>query len=61
MMDFVELPPAEGKKYARVIVDMSSKWEYACAYLPQCGGAVERENGTLKSKLAKCCEETGLP
>ena len=26
MMDFVELTPGEGKKYARVIVDMSSKW-----------------------------------
>lgn len=31
-----------------------------CAYHPQSGGAVERENGTLKNKLAKCCEETGL-
>lgn len=32
-----------------------------CAYLPASGGAVEHENGTLKQKLAKCCEETGLP
>ncbi|KAJ0009306.1 hypothetical protein NQD34_001008 [Periophthalmus magnuspinnatus] len=31
-----------------------------CAYHPASGGAIERENGTLKSKLAKCCEETGL-
>ena len=31
-----------------------------CAYHPASGGAVERENGTLKGKLAKCCEETGL-
>ena len=31
-----------------------------CAYHPASGGAVERENGTLKNKLAKCCEETGL-
>lgn len=31
-----------------------------CVYHPQSGGAVERENGTLKAKLAKCCEETGL-
>lgn len=30
------------------------------AYHPTSGGAVERENGTLKTKLAKCCEETGL-
>ncbi|XP_060941493.1 protein NYNRIN-like [Limanda limanda] len=31
-----------------------------CAYHPASGGAVERENGTLKNKLVKCCEETGL-
>lgn len=24
------------------------------------GGAIERENQTVKNKLAKCCEETGL-
>lgn len=28
---------------------------------PASGGAVERENGTIKAKLLKCCEETGLP
>lgn len=32
-----------------------------CAYHPSSGGAVERENGTLKNKLMKCCEETKLP
>lgn len=31
-----------------------------CTYHPSSGGAVERENGTLKSKLTKCCAETGL-
>lgn len=31
-----------------------------CAYHPASGGAVERENDTIKSKLMKCCEETGL-
>ncbi|XP_047231734.1 uncharacterized protein LOC124874432 [Girardinichthys multiradiatus] len=116
MMDFIELTPAEGKKYCLVVVDMFSKYVEAfptkhadssavaksllteilprwgvpevissdngthfvnkalqeiskllgfqlkthCAYHPQSGGAVERENGTIKNKLAKCCEETGL-
>ena len=32
-----------------------------CAYHPASGGAVERENGTIKNKLAKCCAETKLP
>lgn len=31
-----------------------------CAYHPASGGAVECENGTLKQKLVKCCEESGL-
>ncbi|KAK5933625.1 hypothetical protein CgunFtcFv8_014089 [Champsocephalus gunnari] len=31
-----------------------------CAYHPQIGGGVERENGTIKNKLAKCCADTGL-
>lgn len=30
-----------------------------CAYHPQSAGAVERENGTVKQKLMKCCDETG--
>ncbi|XP_041868122.1 uncharacterized protein LOC121656940 [Melanotaenia boesemani] len=116
MMDFIELTPAEGKKYCLVMVDMWSKWVEAfpakhatssvvakalvteiiprwgipakvssdngshfvnaalkevsgllgfqlkthCSYHPQSGGAIERENATLKGKLAKCCEETGL-
>eukprot|EP00066_Takifugu_rubripes_P015042 XP_011604308.1 PREDICTED: protein NYNRIN isoform X1 [Takifugu rubripes] len=117
MMDFIELHPAEGKKFCLVFVDMWSKWVEAiptskadansearaliteiiprwgipekissdnathfvnealtqisvylgmnlkrhCAYHPQSGGAVERENRSLKAKMAKCCEETGLP
>ncbi|KAI3364835.1 hypothetical protein L3Q82_001028 [Scortum barcoo] len=32
-----------------------------CAYHPASGSAVERENGTLKAKLTKTCEDTGLP
>lgn len=31
-----------------------------CSYHPQSTGAVERENGTIKVKLVKCCDETGL-
>ncbi len=31
-----------------------------CSYTPSSGGAVERQNQTIKNKLAKCCEETGL-
>ena len=31
-----------------------------CSYHPQSAGAVERENGKIKSKLAKCCDDTGL-
>ena len=31
-----------------------------CTYNPQSGGAVERENGTIKNKLVKCCDDTGL-
>ncbi len=29
-----------------------------CSYAPSSGGAVERQNQTIKNKLAKCCEET---
>ncbi len=31
-----------------------------CSYAPSSGGAVERQNQTIKNKLAICCEETGL-
>ncbi len=31
-----------------------------CSYALSSGGAVERQNQTIKNKLAKCCEETGL-
>ncbi|XP_048009377.1 protein NYNRIN-like [Megalobrama amblycephala] len=31
-----------------------------CSYHASSGGAVERENATIKNKLAKCCEDTGL-
>ncbi|MGL5581012.1 MAG: RNase H family protein, partial [Cetobacterium sp.] len=31
-----------------------------CAYRPQSGGAVERENATLKNKMVKIMTETGL-
>ena len=31
-----------------------------CAYHPGSGGAVDRENGTLKNKLAKICADTKL-
>lgn len=32
-----------------------------CAYHPQSAGLVERTNGTIKSRLKKCMEETGRP
>lgn len=32
-----------------------------CTYHPASGGAVERENGTIKNKLAKCYADMGLP
>lgn len=31
-----------------------------CAHHPARGGAVKRENGTLKNKLSKCCAKTCL-
>lgn len=31
-----------------------------CAYHPASRGTIERSNGVLKQKLAKCCEQTGL-
>ncbi|CAM4605371.1 unnamed protein product [Caretta caretta] len=31
-----------------------------CPYHPQSAGAVERQNGVLKNKLAKICDSTGL-
>ena len=34
--------------------------KHHCSYHPQSAGAVERENGTIKAKLCKCCDETGL-
>nr|XP_055042823.1 protein NYNRIN-like [Misgurnus anguillicaudatus] len=116
MMDYIELTPAEGKRYCLVMTDMFLKWTEAtptkhadsagvtkmllkdiiprwgipnkissdngahftaqvvkdvgkflqinltnhCAYHPQSGGAVEKENGTIKAKLSKMCEETKL-
>lgn len=31
-----------------------------CLYAPWVDGAIERVSGSLKNKLAKCCEKTGL-
>lgn len=33
---------------------------HACSYHPSSSGSVERENGSLKGKLIKICEQTGL-
>ena len=35
--------------------------KHHCSYHPQSAGLVERNNGTIKSKLRKCVEETGRP
>nr|XP_060610688.1 LOW QUALITY PROTEIN: uncharacterized protein LOC132761625 [Anolis sagrei ordinatus] len=35
-------------------------WKLHCAYRPQSSGKVERMNRTLKTKLAKMCQETEL-
>lgn len=48
------------KALAEVSETLGFQLKTHCAYHPLSGGAVERENGTLKSKLEKCCEETGL-
>ena len=34
-------------------------WQH-CSYHPASGGAVEHENGILKTNLAKCCADTNL-
>uniref|UniRef100_A0AAQ4RQ79 ribonuclease H n=1 Tax=Gasterosteus aculeatus aculeatus TaxID=481459 RepID=A0AAQ4RQ79_GASAC len=54
-----------GPGFANQAIDEISQYlgfniRHHCSYHPQSAGAVERENGTIKSKLAKCCEETGL-
>jgi len=51
--------------FANEAIDQISKYlgidaRKHCSYHPTSGGAVERENGTLKNKLSKCCQETGL-
>lgn len=54
-----------GLHFANEAIDQISQYlgidvRKHCAYHPASGGAVERENGILKNKLVKCCEETGL-
>ncbi|KAK2920516.1 hypothetical protein Q8A73_000001, partial [Channa argus] len=48
----------------KVLKDLSNyfgfEFKYHCSYHPQSAGAIERQNGILKAKLTKCCEETGL-
>lgn len=43
-----------GKALVEVGEFLGLKLSTHCAYHPQSGGAVERKNGTLKAKLAKC-------
>ncbi|KAG1933982.1 transmembrane protein 161B [Pimephales promelas] len=40
---------------------LGTSWRRHCVYFPEAGGAIERENQTIKNKLTKICEETGLP
>lgn len=54
-----------GTPFVNVALKQTSEYlgidlRHHCAYHPASGGAIERENGTLKNKLSKCCEETGL-
>lgn len=54
-----------GPGFANQALDEISQYlgfniRHHCSYHPQSAGAVERENATIKAKLAKCCEDTEL-
>ena len=54
-------PPAPPALMHNVGLSGINMMRQQCAYHPASGGAVEREKGTLKNKLAKRCEDTGIP
>ena len=53
-------PPFVSEIIQTLSKTLGIKWKLHTAYRPQSSGKVERVNQTLKTKLAKLCQETQL-